>query len=354
MLDLPARYVPNGDSASGGFGSVIYCQDTHLDRAVAIKFIKENSEKHRLIDELNALMRLRSKHVVQVYDRIKGEDDTIGIVEEYIEGDDLFISKIPKTSFENYLKTLWQIASGIADIHEVSVIHRDIKPNNMKFDQEGIVKIFDFGLSRDEGAKAVTKGFKGTFGFAAPELIASGFVSFSKAVDTYAFGVTAIVLTGAELPNELIQIPPQSLPNNFIATLPFTLKPDLVSIITACLDANPNERPSMEKVRDLLARHLLHDKHQALAIHNNKPNVLNALNRIISLKYSTIGEIKIEYDGFRFYVSDTSGEVFINNQAVSSGEEIPKSCVVALGGPQRRASDRIFITFDISNPEVIL
>lgn len=354
MVNLPSRYVPNGGSASGGFGSVIYCQDTHLDRAVAIKFIKENSEKHRLIDELNALMRLRSKHVVQVYDLVKGEDNSIGIVEEYIEGDDLSISKIPQTSYENYLKTLWQIASGIADIHEVGVIHRDIKPNNMKFDQEGIIKIFDFGLSRAEGAKAVTKGFKGTFGFAAPELITSGFVSFSQAVDTYAFGVTAIVLTGADLPHELIQIPPRSLPNNFIVTLPFTLTPDLALLIDACLAAIPKDRPSMAQVRDTLSRHLLLEKHQALAVHDNKPNVLNTKNRTVSMKYSTIGEIKIEYDGFRFYVSDISGEVFINNQAVFTGEEIPKSCVVALGSSLRRANERKFITFDVSNPEVVL
>lgn len=353
MLNLPARYVPNGVTDSGGFGSVVYCQDKHLDRPVAIKFIKETSEIHRLIDELNALMRLRSKHVVQVYDRINGENDTIGIVEEYIDGEDLLNSPTPQTLYD-YLKTLWQIASGIADIHEVDVIHRDIKPNNMKFDSEGIVKIFDFGLSRDDGAKAVTQGFKGTIGFAAPELIASGLVAFTKAVDTYAFGATAIFLAGKDLPSELELIPPQSLPNNFISTLPFTLTPDLVSLITACLDANPNKRPRMSEVRDLLSRHLLHDKHQALAVHNNKPNVLNASNRIISLKYSTVGEIKIEYDGFRFYVSDVSGEVFINNQAVSPHEEIPKSCVVALGGAQRRANERIFINFDVSNPEVVL
>jgi len=354
VLDLPKRYVPNGSSASGGFGSVIFCQDTHLDRLVAIKSIKDVSEKHRLIDELNALMLLRSKHVVQVFDIVKGKSDSIGIVEEYIGGDDLLNSSIPQSSCANYLNTLWQIASGIADIHGADVIHRDIKPNNMKFDKEGIVKIFDFGLSRDEGAKAVTKGFKGTFGFAAPELIASGCVAFSRAVDTYAFGVTAIVLSGLRLPDELQRIPPQPLPNNFMSTLPFKLTPDLASLITACLAPNPNDRPLMNHVRDLLSRHLLHNKHQALAVHNNKPLVLNASKRTISLRFSDVGEIVIEYDGFRFYVSAVNGEVLINNQAVSVGKEIPKSCVVALGGPHRRASEREFITFDVSNPEVVL
>ncbi|MCX7094635.1 MAG: serine/threonine-protein kinase [Methylobacter sp.] len=354
MLDLPKRYVPNGASDSGGFGSVIYCKDEHLDRPVAIKFIREDSEKHRLMDELNALMLLRSKHVVQVYDIVKGESDSIGIVEEYIDGDDLSNSPIPKTSYEYYLKTLWQIASGIADIHGAEVIHRDIKPNNMKLDKEGIVKIYDFGLSRDEGAKAVTKGFKGTFGFAAPELIASGFVAFSRAVDTYAFGATAIVLSGLGLPDALQKIPPQPLPDNFMSTLPFKLTPDLASLITACLAPNPNDRPLMTHVRDLLSRHLLHNKHQALAVHNNKPLVLNSSKRTISLRFSDVGEIVIEYDGFRFYVSAVSGEVLINNQAVSVGKEIPKSCVVALGGSHRRANERQFITFDVSNPEVVL
>ncbi len=354
MLDLPKRYVPNGSSASGGFGSVIYCQDEHLDRPVAIKFIKEDSEKHRLMDELNALMLLRSKHVVQVYDIVKGESDSIGIVEEYIDGDDLLNSPIPQSSYEYYLKTLWQIASGIADIHEVDVIHRDIKPNNMKFDKEGIVKIFDFGLSRDEGAKAVTKGFKGTFGFAAPELIKSGFVAFSRAVDTYAFGATAIVLSGMGLPDELQKIPPQPLLVNFMSTLPFKLTPDLASLITACLAPNPNDRPLMNHVRDLLSRHLLHNKHQALAVYNNQPSVLNDSKRVVSLKFADIGEIKIEYDGFRFFVSLVNGEVLINNEAVLAGKEIPKSCVVALGGSHRRADMRRFITFDVSNPEVVL
>jgi len=353
MLNLPARYLPNGLSASGGFGSVIFCQDTHLDRLVAIKSIKDASEKHRLIDELNALMLLRSKHVVQIYDIVNGENNTIGIVEEYIEGEDLEQSSIPRTSYENYLKTLWQIASGIADIHGVHVIHGDIKPNNMKFDQEGIVKIFDFGLSRNDGVKAVTKGFKGTFGFAAPELITSGVVAFSRAVDTYAFGVTAIVLSGSKLPDELINIPPQVIPNNFISKLPFQLPSDLASLITDCLALKPEDRPSMAHVRDLLSRHILRDKHQALAVYNKKPNILNASKRIVNLRLSDVGEIKIEYDGFRFYVSAVSGEVFINNRVVELNDEIPGSCVVILGA-QHRKSGRKFITFDVSNPEVVL
>lgn len=353
MLTLPARYQPNGNKDSGGFGSVIYCQDTHLDRPVAIKSIKDISENHRLFDELNALMRLRSKHVVQVFDIVLGKNDTIGIVQEFIDGDDLWNSPIPKSSYENYLKTLWQIASGIADIHKAGVIHRDIKPNNIKFDAEGIVKIFDFGLSRSEGIKAATKGFKGTFGFAAPELFATDTVPFTKAIDTYAFGVTAICLSGSDLPDELKKIPPHLIPSNFFSTLPMTLPNELAALLEKCLSHNPDERPPMATVRDQLSRQLLRDKHQALAVYNNQTNVLNSSKRTVSLRVEGIGEIKIEYDGFRFYVVFVSGEVFINNQTVELNEEIPGSCVVALGAAYR-GNNRTYITFDISNPEVVI
>jgi eukaryotic-like serine/threonine-protein kinase len=353
MLILPARYQPNGASDSGGFGNVIYCQDKHLDRPVAIKSIKDKSENHRLFDELKALMLLRSKHVVQVFDIVPGKNDTIGIVQEFIEGDDLWSSPIPNSSCENYIKTLWQIASGIADIHEAGVIHRDIKPKNMKFDIEGIVKIFDFGLSRDDDSKAVTLGYKGAPAFSAPELFNSGVVPFTKAIDTYAFGVTAIALSGSELPDELKNIPPHPIPSSSFSTLPIALPDELATLLTKCLSHDLKERPNMATVRDQLSRQLLRDKHQALAVYNNQTNVLNSSKRAASLRLPEIGEIKIEYDGFRFYVTSVSGEVFINNQAVISGEEIPGSCVVALGAAYRK-NDRKYITFDVSNPEVVL
>lgn len=353
MLSLPSRYQKTGDSASGGFGSVIFCNDLHLERLVAIKSIKDVSEKHRLIDELNSLMLLRSKHVVQVYDIVHGENNTIGIVQEYIDGDDLWISHFPKASYENYIKTLWQIASGIVDIHEADVIHRDIKPNNMKFDSEGIVKIFDFGLSRDEGPTAVTNGFKGTFGFAAPELFKSGIVSFSKSIDTYAYAITAIYLTGVELPSELKNIPPQPLQNNIFDSLPFRLPSELSLILSKCLASSPDDRPPMVDIQRQLSKHLLKDKHQALATYAGKTSILNASNRTVNLRYLNVGEIKIEYNGFSFYISSVNGEVFINNRMAGYNDELPGSCVVALGDVSRQ-SNRVYITFDLSHPEVVL
>ena len=115
-------------------------------------------------DELAALLKMRSKHVVQIYDLCKFPDKCIGIIQEFIDGKDLLESFAPPTSIDSYYRQLWQIASGISDIHAVGVIHRDIKPNNMKVDPEGVIKIFDFGLARDAGPAAATVGFVGTPG----------------------------------------------------------------------------------------------------------------------------------------------------------------------------------------------
>lgn len=163
-------------------GSVLPCKDLTLQRDVAIKVIHGATHRRRMLDELSALAKMRSKHVVQVYDVLQPSRDEIGIVQEFISGVDLFDEGASPDDTTGFYKQIWQIASGISDIHALGVIHRDIKPNNMKIDSEGVVKIFDFGLARDEGPSAATMGFVGTRGFAAPELY-RGPVRFTKAVD---------------------------------------------------------------------------------------------------------------------------------------------------------------------------
>lgn len=353
MVKLPKRYTQIACPTSGGFSDVICCEDNHLKRKVAIKFIQDKNEKKRILDELHALLQMRSKHVVQVYDIVQGEHDSIGIVEEFVEGKDLWDSDFPRQSPGNYLKTLWQIAAGIADIHEVDIIHRDIKPNNMKLDSEWIVKIFDFGLAKDAGGKAKTKGFKGTQGFAAPELFGDATVAFTSAIDTYAFGATAIFLACQDLPPNMKKTPPLPVKADLFSKLPITIPAELTGPLANCLLYEPTDRPLMATVRDKLAQHLLRDRHQALAVHNGKPFVINAGNRAVGFDYPRVGRIEIAYDGLKFSVHLASGEVYINNIPANPGEEIPGSCVVALGKADR-GKDREYITFDVSNPEVVL
>lgn len=345
------RYEVMGASFVGGMAAVWPCHDAVLERKVAIKVMPGSAKKRRIRDELSALLKMRSKHVVQVFDVLNLNQD-LAIVQEFIEGQDLFDNSVAPKNKNEYVKLLWQIASGIADIHDLGVIHRDIKPNNMKIDPEGVVKIFDFGLARDEGPSAATHGFVGTPGFAAPELY-SDHVTFTTAVDTYAFGATALYLGLRSLPSDLTHRPPLLSGADYFSTLPFTLNEDVRSILNACLERLPSKRPAMSDVRALLATHLLHNKHRALIVFNGEASYLDANRPSVVLRLSSIGEIGIRYDGFNFIVNNVSGEVFINNASVAEGDHLPGACVVALGAPERRAA-RKYITFDLSHPEIVL
>jgi serine/threonine protein kinase len=347
------RYEVVGNSLVGGMAAVLPCQDTVLDRQVAIKVMPGSADRRRIRDELGALLKMRSKHVVQFYDVLRIGKDDLAIVQEFVDGKDLFDKLLtPKTATE-YLKLVWQIAAGIADIHCLNVIHRDIKPNNMKMDPEGVVKIFDFGLARDEGPDASTIGFVGTPGFAAPELYNTSHPKFTAAVDTYAFGATALFLGLRDLPSELKQRPPVFLGVDYFASIPFKLADEVVRVMNKCLQTDPSDRPLMQDVRNVLAKHLLHDRHKALVVFQGEASYLNANCRSVSLRLASMGEIEIRYDGFSFRVCSITGDVFVNNNRVKVGDELPGACVVALGSPDQM-NRRKYITFDLSHPEIVL
>ena len=352
MLTLPNRYQPTGEKSDGGMGSVIICDDKVLERRVAIKIIHNTTHRRRLLDELAALLKMRSKHVVQVYDILRFDNDDLGIVQEFVDGRDLFDGYIATSSPTVFYKQIWQIASGISDIHALGVIHRDIKPNNMKTDPEGVIKIFDFGLARDEGPTAATVGFVGTPGFAAPELYA-GIAKFTNAVDMYAFGATALYLATGDLPPELVAKPPTPSKTSYFSNISLTVVPEIANCLDACLALIPENRPTISSVRDILSKHILFDRHQALVVFRDKATYLNSGNRTVKLNLISIGSIDIHYDGLEFRITNCSGEIYVNNRTVVEGDVLPGSCVVTLGD-QHRKSGREFVTFDLSNPEIVL
>lgn len=350
-MALPARYIPISAPLAGGMGAVIPCQDTVLERKVAIKVIQDTVNRRRMLDELKALLKMRSKHVVQVFDVIQMGHD-LGIVQEFIDGADFFDPALAPSSTVELYKVLWQIASGISDIHGVGVIHRDIKLNNMKIDSEGVVKIFDFGLARNDGPAASTVGFVGTRGFAAPELYAAS-AKFTTAVDTYAFGASALFLATKGLPVDLMTQPPSFSGASYFTSTPISIAPEIAAILDSCLAENPQDRPEMSVVRDLLARHVLFDRHQALLVFQGKPLYLNAASPSVRLNLPSMGQIQIKYDGLDFRVAALGGDVYVNNRRLAVGDALPGSCVVSLGGPDKGMS-RTHVTFDLSNPEIVL
>ncbi|MER9841758.1 protein kinase [Mesorhizobium australicum] len=203
MIKLPSRYATVLQTLSGGgMSDTLVCLDANLQRKVVVKSLKAGIEKHRLMDELSALADIRSKYVVQVLDVLRDGTDIVGFVEEFIEGSDL--KPLEASSDEvRCLGRLYSIISGIRDIHGAGRVHRDIKPDNMKLDMAGVLKVFDFGLAKLQN-NAKTKQLYFTQFYTAPEVFKAdkdGNHNFTTAVDVYAFGATALwLLNGGNLP----------------------------------------------------------------------------------------------------------------------------------------------------------
>lgn len=345
------RYKLDGKVPKGGMSEVAIYLDQVLERKVVIKSLQPHTDQTRLLDEIKALQSIRSKHVVEIYDIIRNNKDEVeSLIEEFLPGKDL--NKYEEKSSEKYLQILYQVSTGISDIHSKGIIHRDIKPNNMKFDAENFIKIFDFGLARESDINNNTIGFKGTKPFAAPELYTNKKIKFTEAIDTYAFGITAFLLTGNTLPNELVKSPPVPVAKLFNTKI-INISEEIIDILNNTISLDPSQRPLMKEIASLIGNHLLYNKHRATIVSGSEVILINKDNNNIDLSVTNLGNIKIIYDGIYFKVSKVKGEIIINNSEINNGFILPGSCVIAFGAPYRGAN-RVYATFDISHPEVIL
>lgn len=343
------RYRSLNSSDKGGMGEILFCEDLHLQRQVVLKYLQPGVEARRLMDEQKSLVKLRSKHVVQLYDIVSIQSNGTqhpAIVLEFINGKNLNTEEF--TANIKFLNIIWQISCGLADIHLGGITHRDIKPGNIKIDTEGVVKILDFGLSRNKD-NARTRSIIGTPIFMAPELWGDETIAFDSSIDVYAFGVTCFVLLAKKPLSSLKHQPPQR-PSWEVFSAPFSGIPEEISqVLYRCISANSADRPSMQEIRDMLARQLLRNRHRATVILNDTVHTLDSKNRQIVLN-AKVGNLTVEYDGLDFRIKSVSGDVYINNTPATKDTVVPGCCVLTFGNNN---SNRKFVTFDISNPEVM-
>lgn len=356
MINLTNRYLPLTQTLiSGGFGSVQPVRDTFLGRDVLFKFMHSGNDDAQLRNEIQMLAKVRSKHIVEIYDVIKGEDGRVqGIIIEHLKGRSFDNFYLEAASNPNeYLKVVYQIAQALAVLHGSGIVHRDLKLDNIKSSSFGIVKLFDFGISV-EGENYHTVLNRGTLVYAAPELFVSG-ACITKEMDVYALGVCAWALASAKMPTVLYEKPPQqsaAVPS-IDRAMSGVLAQEVVDVIDACLAVDPRLRPSAQQVCDVLHKQLVRDEHRGTFVYGNKVYQLHSGNRSVTMKIAGMGELSVNYTGVGFEITGVTGDVYINNSVAAAGMELHEACVLTFGKPELK-SLRSWVTFSSSHPEVIL
>ncbi|RJP36717.1 MAG: serine/threonine protein kinase [Phycisphaerales bacterium] len=184
----------------GGFGEVYYAVSDG-GREVALKFLRDNPEVE--LRGVSQCMNLKSPHLVTIFDVKKSADGEYFIVMEYITGPslrDLLIAEPKGLGVQKATFFLKEISKGLSYLHDRGVVHRDLKPGNIFYD-DGYVKIGDYGLSKFIAVSrhSAQTASVGTVHYMAPE-VGSG--NYSRGIDIYALGVMLYEMLLGRLPFE--------------------------------------------------------------------------------------------------------------------------------------------------------
>jgi serine/threonine protein kinase len=163
----------------GAMGIVYLAHDTILERDVALKVmvaaIADDPElKQRFEREAKAVARMTHPNVVNVFDLGSHTDGSPYIAMELLKGQDLqkAVRTPPPMLLDRKVTIIVQVLAGLAHAHQAGIVHRDIKPANIFINQDGTVKIMDFGVARLTTASMTGTGnIVGTADYMSPEQV---------------------------------------------------------------------------------------------------------------------------------------------------------------------------------------
>lgn len=200
---LNGRYKIVNVLGEGGMANVYVAYDLILKRSVAVKLLRldmrdDPTAVRRFQGEAMSLTELTDPHIVMIYD-IGEEDGNQYLVMEYVKGMDLkqYIKQEYPFSLTRVLEIMQQILQAVGDAHQHGIIHRDLKPQNILIDQEGNVKITDFGIALAISSSTLTKTntVMGSVHYISPEQARGSIVT--KQADIYSLGIILFeMLTG--------------------------------------------------------------------------------------------------------------------------------------------------------------
>lgn len=188
--------------AKGGMSSVYRAKQHIFERNIALKIMRQDLSDEgnfieRFMQESLIVAKLHHSHIVQVYD-VGEVSDHCFIAMEFLSGGVLKAKMAEGLSIKKSVSILKQIASALDFAHQKGIVHRDIKPDNIMFREDGAAVLTDFGIAKDRSADmelTQTGAIMGTPKYMAPEQIKGEVIE--PATDLYSLGIVFYeMLTG--------------------------------------------------------------------------------------------------------------------------------------------------------------
>jgi serine/threonine-protein kinase len=236
---------------AGGFGAVYKARDPIIKRLVAVKLCTADDDqlRKRFFREAEISGNLHDPSIVTVFDS-GVEDGAPYLIQEYLGGEDLdrVIRRGDDIPRHERLECLLQVAKGLRYAHRKGVLHRDVKPGNVRLLDGGKAKLMDFGIAtlKSSHTRLTRIGtLVGTVGYLAPEQLRGS--RADEQVDIFSFGVLAYELLSYERPfqgddwevvcRNIIEIDPEPL-GDLISGYP----EELIQLVERCLQKDPKDR----------------------------------------------------------------------------------------------------------------
>ncbi len=202
------RYQVIEELGQGGMGRVYKVFDTKVGEKIALKLLRheatlDRDSLERFSNELKLARKVRHKNVCQMFDL--GEAGGIPyITMEYVHGEDLrqLIRKVGRLSPGQAVAIARQVCAGLEEAHQLGVVHRDLKPQNIMLDEDGNVRIMDFGIARSLVGQGLTEAglLVGTPEYMSPEQVEGENVDPRS--DLYSLGVVLYEMVAGRRPFE--------------------------------------------------------------------------------------------------------------------------------------------------------
>ena len=181
--------------AKGSFGTVIKSLDLKTNKQVAVKIISKLNDAQEAINQLkkevSVLKKTNHNNIVNLYDFYETSSE-IYIIMEYIKGGTLktYMKKNKENLYENTTKKIiFYLLNAINYLHKLKIIHSDIKPENIMFENEediSTLKLIDFGLSSFNNKE---NEYCGTFLYMAPEILFNNKKLLTNEIDIWSVGI---------------------------------------------------------------------------------------------------------------------------------------------------------------------